>query len=69
MKQNWSYRAKNATYRAVVDAGFNKEFFPRLDDFLFVTEPEAAAIYTARYLKEDQRVEFLKVIAASICAF
>lgn len=26
-----------------------------------VTEPEAAAIYTARHLKEDKQREFLKV--------
>jgi hypothetical protein len=26
-----------------------------------VSEPEAAAIYTARYLKEDKKKEFLKV--------
>jgi hypothetical protein len=25
-----------------------------------VSEPEAAAIYTARYLKEDKKKEFLK---------
>jgi hypothetical protein len=28
---------------------------------MILTEPEAAAIYTARYLKEDKKKEFLKV--------
>jgi hypothetical protein len=41
-------------------AGFNKAIFPNLRDIIMVTEPEAAAIYTARYLKEDTGREFLK---------
>ena len=28
---------------------------------ILVTEPEAAALYTARHLKEDKNTEFLKV--------
>lgn len=53
--------AKNSTYWAVTNAGFNSETFPRLKDIMFVTEPEAAAIYTSRYFKEEMRLEFLKV--------
>jgi hypothetical protein len=50
----WSYKAKNATYRAITLAGFNKETFPGLQDIMLLAEPEAAAVYTARYLKEKE---------------
>lgn len=59
--QKWSYRAKNSTLRAIKKAGFNEQTFPNLTDIIMVTEPEAAAIYTARHLKEDKKTEFLKV--------
>jgi molecular chaperone DnaK (HSP70) len=59
--QNWSYRAKNATLRAVRHAGFNESTFKNLNDMILVTEPEAAALYTARHLKEDKHTEFLKL--------
>lgn len=42
-------------------AGFNKKTFPNLKDVMMVSEPEAAAIYTARHLKEDKETEFLHV--------
>jgi hypothetical protein len=41
-------------------AGFDNATFPNLRDIIMVTEPEAAAVYTARYLKEDTGREFLK---------
>ncbi|KAH7417779.1 hypothetical protein BKA64DRAFT_761386 [Cadophora sp. MPI-SDFR-AT-0126] len=50
----WSYRARNATYRAVTLAGFNGDTFPRLENIKMLAEPEAAAVYTARYLKEEE---------------
>ncbi|OQV06071.1 hypothetical protein CLAIMM_10703 [Cladophialophora immunda] len=56
----WSYRAKNSTFRALTNAGFNQEYFPKLANVLFITEPEAAAIYTARYLKDEIHEIFLK---------
>ncbi|KAH0558447.1 hypothetical protein GP486_004893 [Trichoglossum hirsutum] len=56
----WSYRAKNSTFRALTRAGFNKATFPKLAEMLLIPEPEAAAIYTARYLKELDGVNFLK---------
>lgn len=58
---NWSYGAKNSTLRAIRTAGFNKKNFPNLQDIIMVTEPEAAAIYTARYLKIEMQKDFLKV--------
>ncbi|KAI9773911.1 MAG: hypothetical protein M1840_006137 [Geoglossum simile] len=57
---NWSYRAKNSTFRALTRAGFNKDTFPQLKDILLISEPEAAAIYTARYLREGDGADFLK---------
>jgi hypothetical protein len=59
-RKDWSYMARNSTYRAVTKAGFNKRTFPRLEDIMFITEPEAAAIYTARYFDELNE-QFLKV--------
>ncbi|PVH78397.1 hypothetical protein DL98DRAFT_590324 [Cadophora sp. DSE1049] len=56
----WSYQAKNSTIRAMTRAGFNEQSFPNLIDIIMVTEPEAAAIYTARHLKKDKKKEFLK---------
>lgn len=58
---NWSYRAKNSTLRAIRTAGFNEENFPNLQDIIMVTEPEVAAIYTARFLKIEMQKDFLKV--------
>ena len=59
--KSWSYRAKNATFRAIREAGFNKQSFPNLKEYIMVTEPEAAALYTARYLKEEKKERFFKV--------
>jgi hypothetical protein len=50
----WSFRAKNSTLRAIRNAGFNEQAFPHLDKYIMVTEPEAAALYTARFLKEEE---------------
>ncbi|KAN0102782.1 hypothetical protein V8E51_011095 [Hyaloscypha variabilis] len=55
----WSYKAKNSTIRAIRHAGFNERNFPNLQRLLLVTEPEAAAIYTAQYLKQ-QEAELLR---------
>lgn len=65
--QGWSYRAKNSTFRAIRHAGFNELNFPNLQRFLLVTEPEAAAIYTAQYLKQ-QEAELLKVRKRAVTA-
>ncbi|KUJ18836.1 uncharacterized protein LY89DRAFT_717366 [Mollisia scopiformis] len=55
----WGYRAKDSTFRALQRAGFNSDTFPRLSEMLLISEPEAAAIYTARYEKEKKGIEFL----------
>ncbi len=60
LRQRWSYKAKNATLRAIRAAGFNDTAFPLLRRYMFVTEPEAAAIYTAHYMKQEE-AEMLKV--------
>jgi hypothetical protein len=57
----WSYRAKNSTFRAVRKAGFNEENFPGLDQIIMVSEPEAAAIFTTRFLTKDKKKHFLKL--------
>lgn len=35
--------------------------FPNLDNMILMMEPEAAAIYAARSLKDDKNIEFLRV--------
>ncbi|KAF8851719.1 hypothetical protein BDZ45DRAFT_730704 [Acephala macrosclerotiorum] len=57
----WGYRAKNSTFRALRKAGFNEDNFPQLSKMLLVSEPEAAAIYTARHMKEKMGKDFLRV--------
>jgi hypothetical protein len=52
--------AKNATIRAIRRAGFNEDNFPNLQEYIMVTEPEAAAAYTARTLRAEHG-EFLRV--------
>lgn len=51
----WSDKAKNSTFRAFTRAGFNQELFPNLRDIIIISEPEAAAIYTARHFQEAAR--------------
>jgi hypothetical protein len=53
--------AKNSTIRAIRAAGFNETNFPNLQELIMVTEPEAAAVYTARALRKTLGSEFLKV--------
>ncbi|KAF2249310.1 hypothetical protein BU26DRAFT_519428 [Trematosphaeria pertusa] len=56
----WSYMAMNSTYRALSKAGFSRTSFPMLQDVVFVTEPEAAAMYTARYYSDQRQESFLR---------
>ncbi|KAL6709496.1 hypothetical protein ACN47E_001431 [Coniothyrium glycines] len=56
----WSYVAKNSTYRAMMKAGFNRINFPSLQDVLFITEAEAAAQYTARHYRDEENQVFLQ---------
>ncbi|KAJ4412725.1 hypothetical protein N0V91_000487 [Didymella pomorum] len=57
---DWSYMAMNSTFRAMTKAGFNRENFPRLEDVMFITEPEAAALYTARHYRDELGERFLQ---------
>jgi hypothetical protein len=50
-------------FLALTQAGFNKKTFPQLREMLLISEPEAAAIYTARFLKELNGADFLRVSA------
>ena len=52
--QRWSYEAKNSTFRAIRAAGFNENNFPLLRNYMLVTEPEAAAVYTAHYMRQEE---------------
>lgn len=56
----WSYMAMNSTFRALSRAGFNRVNFPKLEDVMFITEPEAAALYTARHYRDEKAEEFLR---------
>lgn len=59
--KGWSDTAKKATYRAIKKAGFNEDRFPLLNDVMFITEPEAGALYAARFLRNEMKRDFLKV--------
>ncbi|KAG0645461.1 hypothetical protein D0Z07_8512 [Hyphodiscus hymeniophilus] len=56
----WSYRATNSTLRAIASAGLDESSYPSLRNVMVVTEPEAAALFTARSLKEDKNTDFLR---------
>jgi molecular chaperone DnaK (HSP70) len=60
----WSDAAKNSTYRAVMRAGFDQ--FPKLKDVMMITEPEAGALYAARFLKDEMGKDFLKVVGVRL---
>jgi hypothetical protein len=45
----WSGEAKNLTFQAINKAGFTKRYFRRLRNIIFVTEQEAAALYSIKY--------------------
>jgi len=51
----------NSTYRALMTAGFNRTNFPKLRDVMFITEPEAAAVYTARHYRDELAQTTLRV--------
>jgi hypothetical protein len=53
--------AMNSTYRALIKAGFNRTSFPKLQDIMFITEPEAAALYTARHYRDEVAQTTLQV--------
>jgi hypothetical protein len=58
----WSDEAQNLTFRAVNKAGFTKKYFKGLRDIIFVTEPEAAALYSIKwFMADDDDEDFLEV--------
>jgi hypothetical protein len=66
----WSEEAKNLTFQAVNKAGFTKRYFRGLRDIVFVTEPEAAALYSIKYfMAEEEDGEILRVYSLSQMAF
>jgi hypothetical protein len=48
-------------FRALTRAGLTAKIFPQLEEMLLISEPEAAAVYTARFLREKNGIEFIKV--------
>ncbi|KAF2095053.1 actin-like ATPase domain-containing protein [Rhizodiscina lignyota] len=54
----WSAPARNRTFQAVTQAGFDQMNFPTLHQIIFVSEPEAAALYT---LTEVHRQGHLRI--------
>ncbi|OCK87440.1 uncharacterized protein K441DRAFT_682663 [Cenococcum geophilum 1.58] len=66
----WSEEAKNLTFQAVNKAGFTKRYFRGLRDIVFMTAPEAAALYSIRYfMAEEEESEILGVYSLSQMAF
>lgn len=58
--QPWTYHGFNSIFKAISKAGFNTTNLPTLKDIMMVSEPEAAALFTAQDLK-DRGTEFLQV--------
>jgi hypothetical protein len=48
----WSDEAKNLTFQAINKAGFTRRYFKGLRDTIFVTEPEAAALYSIKAIMD-----------------
>ncbi|KAH7073280.1 hypothetical protein FB567DRAFT_611506 [Paraphoma chrysanthemicola] len=63
----WSYRARNSTLKAIRNAGFNERNFPQLGRYIMVSEPKAAAIYTARYMQEQAATSLKKNECFILC--
>ncbi|KAG4439732.1 hypothetical protein IFR05_004810 [Cadophora sp. M221] len=59
MPAEWSFRAKNSFFRSLRRAAFNAKTFPELRNIFLTSEAEAAATYTARFLKESNGVDIL----------
>jgi hypothetical protein len=57
----WSDAAKNRTLQAVQQAGLTSSHFPRLENTIITTEPEAAAIYTLKTLRGTAQESKVKV--------
>ena len=57
----WSDLAKNRTIQAVHTAGFSTKCFPRLMQTLTITEPEAAAMFAIKSLRQGVHNEQLVV--------
>ena len=51
----------NSTYRALIKAGFSQSSFPKLQDVMFITEPEAATVYTVRHYRDELAQTTLQV--------
>lgn len=56
----WSYKATNATYRALRKAGINETLIPTLNNMILLTEPEAASHFTVRHIQQAGS-KFLKL--------
>ncbi|KAF4631943.1 hypothetical protein G7Y89_g6187 [Cudoniella acicularis] len=50
----WSDKAKNRTCHTLKDAGFDKRNFPGLREITLMSEPEAAALHTARWMLDRE---------------
>jgi len=63
----WSDLAKNRTFHAIHQAGFTTSpHFRNFREMIMVSEPEAAALYAMRSLREEEGEDILTV---SVCLF
>lgn len=63
----WSEAAKSRTFQAVWQAGFNSDNFPTLGRITMVSEPEAAALYTFRIVRNDPSFRMRKGDSFVLC--
>lgn len=59
--QEWSDSAKAKTFRAITRAGFNKKYFPNLNEIILANEPEAASLFVLKSIQQDEENTLLKV--------
>ncbi|KIW87873.1 uncharacterized protein Z519_11457 [Cladophialophora bantiana CBS 173.52] len=62
--QEWTDSAISMTFRAITASGFSKNYFPRFNNIILVSEPEAAALFVIKSIQQvgdrlSLRVSFL----------
>ncbi|EXJ56124.1 hypothetical protein A1O7_09055 [Cladophialophora yegresii CBS 114405] len=57
----WSDSAKAQTFHAITRAGFDKKYFPRLNEIILASEPEAAVLFVLKSIQHEDDAAPVKV--------
>ncbi|OCT45382.1 Hsp70 family protein [Cladophialophora carrionii] len=49
----WSDSAKAKTFQAITRAGFDKKYFPKLNEIILASEPEAAVLFVLKSIQHE----------------